>query len=158
MEALGFYIAYFILGIITGIALITVNGGFGEARDKTEDVFVKTIEDALNIYLDSDARKLSFGNSAVCTLNKTHGKVNLYKAANNLTFNDVINSSYSPITLNELVNPANKDTDNYQCVATGTLNIYRDDDYVYYYKIDKSSFGCLNGTGYITNLPSDCNG
>ena len=41
-----------ILGIVMGITLVTVNGGFGRAKDKTEDVFIATVEDALDIYLD----------------------------------------------------------------------------------------------------------
>ena len=147
-----------ILGIVVGITVVTSTGVFKNTKGKTEEVFIGTIEDALNIYLDSDARKLSFGSSVVCVLNKTHGKVNLYKATNSLTFNDVISSSYSPLTLTELVNPANKDTDKYQCSAGGTLNVYRDADYIYYYKIDKSGFGCLNSTGTLTNLPSGCAG
>jgi hypothetical protein len=121
--------------------------------------FVKTIEDALNMYLDTDAKNIKhWTTSPVCTINKTHGARKVYKATDNLTFQDVIDSTYHPITINELVNPANKDNDKYQCVSTGVLNIYRDEDYVYYYKIAKSSFECLNSTGDITNLPNGCNG
>ena len=146
-----------ILGIVIGITIITSNKAFKNAKEKSEGVFIKTIEDALNVYIDTDARKLSFGSGVICTLNKTTGKAKLYKATT--TFKSVINSSYSPITLKDLVNPANQGASNYQCSANGTLNIYRDEDYVYYYKIAKNSFGCLNGsTGYITNLPSGCNG
>ncbi len=148
-----------VLGILVGITVVASTGIFKNTKEKTEGVFIKTIEDALNMYLDSSARKLNFNySSVVCVLDKTHGKVNLYKATDDLTFNDVLESDYSPLTINDLVNPANKDTDKYQCSATGTLNIYRDADYVYYYRIDKSGFGCLNSTGILTNLPSGCNG
>ena len=117
-----------VLGLAVGITIITVNGGFGRAKEKTEEVFVKTIDDALKIYIA------------------------------NLTFEDVINSTYKPIMREDVVNPANKNKDNYECNVYGKLDIYRDDDYVYYYKIDKSSFGCLNTEGSISNLPDSCNG
>lgn len=152
-----------ILGIVVGITLVTINGGFGNTKEKTEDVFVKTITDALDIYIDSDARNLTFNKtSAVCTLNKTHKTgVKVYKTS--VTFLDVINSRFHPILRSDLVNPANKDSDNYQCfpevsgvIDYGTLNIYVDEDYVYYYKIKKADFKCLNSTGYISNLPDEC--
>ena len=145
-----------ILGILFGITLVLVNGGFGNAKEKSEDVFVKTISDALDIYIDTDARKLHFDSEPVCYIDKTHGKSNVYAAVDSgITFNNVINSSYSPITLNDLHNPANKNKEHYECSATGRLYIYRDDDYVYYYKINKGSFECLNQNTNedITNLP-----
>ena len=151
-----------ILAIVVGITVTSLSGNFKGTKEKTEGVFVKTIEDALNMYLDTDAKNIKhWTTSPVCTINKTHGARKVYKATDNLTFQDVIDSTYRPITINELVNPANKDSENYQCFKNGnygTLNVYRDDDYVYYYKINKSDFGCLNTTGDITNLPSGCNG
>lgn len=147
-----------ILAIVVGITVTSLSGNFKGTKEKTEGVFVKTIEDALNMYLDTDARKLKFSTSPVCTINKTHGARKVYKTTNNLTFQNVIDSTYHPITIKELVNPANKDNNKYQCVSTGVLNIYRDEDYVYYYKITKSSFKCLNNSGNITNLPNGCNG
>ncbi len=152
-----------ILGIIMSIVLISTTGGFKNAKNKTEDVFIGTIEDALEIYLDSDARKLNF-NELVCTINKTHREgVNIYKAAS-ISFSEVINSEYSPLSINDMHNPANKDSKDeahpYLCKVDelGALTIYRDDDYVYYYKLNKSALKCLNTTGDITNLPAKCAG
>lgn len=144
-----------ILGIVIGITILGVNSSFRNAKDKTENVFVGTLEDALDIYLDSDARKLSFSTTKTCTLNKTHGKVNVYKSDNDipLTFDDIINSSYSPLVEQDLVNPANEEV---KCNSNVVVNIYRDDDYVYYYKVSRDDFGCLKNGGYITNLPSEC--
>ena len=139
-----------ILGIVLSITIVTVNGGFRSAKDKTEDVFVKTIEDALNIYIDSDAKRLNYNNEVGC-IKKTHGSVKIYKASGSLSFNNVINSDYSPITASDLVNPANEGV---SCNSMAPIEIYRDNDYVYYYKVAKNSFNCLlNSDGYITNLP-----
>ena len=145
-----------ILGLVMGIALVTVNSGFGDTKNDTEEVLIDTIEDALDIYLDSDARELSFSKTPICILSKTHGKTNVYKATT--TFQSVIDSDYKPITQKELVNPANKDKNNFKCNNANTIsiNIYRDDDLIYYYEVDKSQFGCLNTDGVITNLPSEC--
>ena len=143
-----------VLGIIMGITLVSTMGGFRNSKDKTEDVFISTIEDALDMYLDSDARnfKINKENPEECQIKKTHGIVNVYKVVDK-TFEDVINSRYSPLTESELVNPANKEV---KCNTSASVTIYRDDDYVYYYKVSRSSFGCLlNTEGNITNLPGD---
>ena len=143
-----------VLGIITSIVLVSVNGGFGEAKNETEDVFVETIKDAIDMYLDSDAKNLSFNSLCSNKLNKSHGTVNVYKVTTN--FQSVINSKYEPITQKDLVNPANEE----KCKNASliSISIYRDDDFVYYYSINKSQFGCLTQTDKISNLPEgfDC--
>ena len=144
---------FVVLAIVVGITIIGVNGGFGKAKEKTEEVFVDAIRDAMNMYLSTDASSLSFSFDNACYIDKTYGRVRIYKTS--ITFNDVINSSMKPITKNDLVNPYNKDV---ECKTSARINIYRDADYVYYYSIDKSQFGCLKNTGgeyssSIDNLP-----
>ena len=146
-----------VLGIVMGIVLVTVTGVLKNAKEDSEDVFVETIKDAMEIYLDSDARDLSY--TYKCEIDKSGRKVKLYeatkdKSGNLLTFNNVINSKYSPLTKNDLVNPSNKDI---ECNTSAKVIIYRDDDYVYYYDVLKSGFNCLlNKDGYISNLLSRC--
>lgn len=144
-----------VLGIVMSIVLVSVNGGFGEAKNKTEDVFVDTIKDAMDMYLDSNAKNLNFSTSCPNEIVKTYGEVKVYKATTN--FQTVIDSKYKPITQNDLVNPANKDV---ECALASniSINIYRDEDFVYYYSIDKTEFGCLTKTDKISNLPEgyDC--
>ncbi len=155
-----------VLIIVVGITVVMVNGGFGNAKKKTEDIFVKTITDALDIYIDTEATKFNYSFECASTISKGHGQnVKVYKVQDAKTFEDVLNSNYSSLTLSDLVNPANKDNDNYQCfrkndgsIDYGNLYLYRDEDYVYYYKISKNDFRCLNDTtGVITNLPSGFN-
>ena len=127
-----------LLAIIVGIVLVSTNGGFKKSKEDTEKVFIDTIKDAMDMYLDSDAKNLGYKGTN-CTINKTHKiGVKLYKA-NDITFNDVINSTYHPLTESDLVNPANDK----KCKSTATISIYRDEDFVYYYKIDKTNLDCL---------------
>ena len=72
-----------------------------------------------------------------------------------IKFSDIMNSYYNPLVESEFVNPANKDVD---CNVNTIINVYRDEDYVYYYSIDKMELGCLKNIGgsyptVITNLP-----
>ena len=140
-----------LLAIIVGIVLVSTNGGFKKSKEDTEKVFIDTIKDAMDMYLDSDAKNLGYKGTN-CTINKTHKiGVKLYQA-NDITFNDVINSTYHPLTESDLVNPANDK----KCKSTATISIYRDEDFVYYYKIDKTNLDCLtissdNEENFATN-------
>ena len=156
-----------LLGIIVGIALITVNGNFGNAKKGSQRVFIGTIEDALDAYLNSSSIKRGeFTTQGGCIINKTHkNNVVVSKLSGGVSFNDVITSEYAPISVDDLVNPADKDA---VCVAdldAKIIDIYRDEDYVYYYKLAKSNLTCLvddsaDSDAYITNLPrgSSCIG
>ena len=150
-----------VLTIVAGIVFAVINVDFGRAKEKSEEVFVDTIKDAIKIYLDTDAKKLDGytllkeedGNN--CVIKKRNGNVSVYRMV--IDMKDIIDSSYTPITQNDLVNPANKDV---KCANADdiTVSIYRDDDYVYYYSVSKSDFNCLKNIGgdyktVISNLP-----
>ena len=145
-----------LLGIIVGITLSIIGVNFDETKKKTEEVFVDTIKDALNMYLNSkEAKGLNFTTVCVNKLHKTHGDVKMYKV--DTTFKVVIDSEYRPITQNDLINPANKGS---SCADASNIEItiYRDDDYVYYYSVNKNEFVCLKNIGgeyedVISNLP-----
>ena len=144
-----------ILALVLGIAIYISNGAFLKAKAQSEDVFVKSLEDALDMFVDSsdvkDVTKAKVSDSPEYGLSKTSGYVYVYKiykleedkSEREFTFDDVINSEYTPLTKADIVNPANKDV---PCKTDGIIHIYRDSDYVYYYQIDKSSFGCLKAS------------
>ena len=151
-----------ILGIIVAITVYSTNESFKKAKRKSQDVFVNTLEDAVEIYLDSDAKSLTYNKDVpFCTINKTHAAgVKIYKTNENITFRDVIESTYSPLKESDIINPANKDT---ACsIDSVSVEIFRDDDFVYYYRLYEDDFLCLvkddpdAGSNVITNLPMEC--
>lgn len=147
-----------VLSIVIGISIAAMNFDFGFAKKKTEEVFIDTIKDAMEVYTSSDGRNLSFvldtkSDGSVCTISKKRGDIKVYKAVTD--FSKVINSKYKPITEKDLINPANEDVN---CNVNATITIYRDEDFVYYYSIDKNDLRCLNNIGgeydtLISNLP-----
>ena len=145
-----------LLGIIVALTLPIFRINLDETKKKTEEVFVDSIKDALNMYLNSkEAKNLSFSTKCENKLHKTHGDVYVYKV--NTTFQAVIDSEYRPIIQNDLVNPANKGSSCANALDI-EITIYRDDDYVYYYSVDKDEFGCLKNIhgeyeDVISNLP-----
>ena len=160
-----------VLGIVVGITVVGLNINFGKAKEKTEEVFVDTLKDAIDMYLSSEFGSLEKVSQCGNTLSKKHnGAVEVYKYVKNyknnkgdgisspITFKDLIDNSnfeYKPLVESEFINPANET----KCDMAAVINVYRDEDYIYYYSVDKSTLGCLendSSNGYddfITNLP-----
>ena len=139
-----------VLGIVVGIVLVYMNYNIEDAKKKSEDIFVGTIRDAMDMYLAQDARGLDFNTTCSDKLDKKHdSEVYVYMA--DVSFNNVISSNKSLVE-SEFVNPANDK----QCSVNANVEIYRDDDYVYYYRILKKDFDCFmvaTDDDFITNLP-----
>ena len=148
-----------ILGIVIGITIVSLNIDFGETKEKTEEVFVDTLRDAIDMYLSSEFGNLKIGGQCSKTILKKHNSaVKVYKVKKNngssIKFSDVISSKYKPLVESEFFNPANEK----KCEKNIVINVYRDEDFVYYYSVNKSTLKCLKNIGgeydnVITNLP-----
>ena len=144
-----------VLGIITGIVLVSSTSLFKDKKSDTEDVFVDTLKDAIKIYIDG-LGGVEFG-KLECTIEKSiHPNgvgVGIYKV-NTITFRNITNSKYKPLTEKDMINPANKGK---ECNIDAEIHIYADSDFAYYYKFTGSDLTCLSkNTGVISNLPEEC--
>ena len=148
-----------VLGIITGIVLVSSTSLFKDKKSDTEDVFVDTLKDAIKIYID-ELGGVELNGDPVCTIEKSiHPNgvgIGIYEVKNEvkkITFGDITNSKYKPLTKEDMINPANK----VKCNIDAEIHIYADSDFAYYYKFTGSELGCLSkNTGVISNLPEGC--
>ena len=142
-----------VLGIITGIVLVSSTSLFKDKKSDTEDVFVDTLKDAIKIYID-ELGGVELNGCPVCTIEKSihPNGVDIYEVKT-ITFEDITNSKYKPLTKGDMINPANK----VKCNIAAKIHIYADSDFAYYYKFTGSELGCLSkNTGVISNLPKGC--
>ena len=146
-----------IIGIITGIVIVIFNVNLQSTKDDAEEVFVDTIRTTLDVYLASGAKQLVFepeeddsGNR--CYLQKKHGNIYMYSQTTDLAsvIYGTAGSGYNTLNEKDLVNPANKDV---SCGNASSIpvTIYRDDDYVYYYYIDKDKLADSGGESCLLN-------
>ena len=150
-----------VLSIVVGLTVTGIAFSIKNAKKKTEEVYIGTLKDAIKIYLDDDENisKLRW-NASLGTFPKTNGSAEFLEASEGISFDDIINSTYSPIIKKDLLNPATEKI----CDPTKKIiHIFRDTDEVYYYYIDKSLLkdedgytDCLVDTsGSISNLPDE---
>ena len=149
-----------VLGIIMGIVLVSSTSLFKDRKSDTEDIFVDTLKDAVKIYID-ELGGVDLNGSPVCTIEKSihPNGVGIYEVKNEvkkITFKDITNSKYKPLTEADMINPANKDE---KCNINAEVHIYADSDFAYYYKFTGSELKCLSkdkNKGVISNLPEGC--
>ena len=144
-----------VLGIITGIVLVSSTSLFKDKKSDTEDVFVDTLKDAIKIYIDG-LGGVELNDSSECTIKKSihPNEVGIYKVNKIIKFKDITNSKYKPLAEVDMINPANKDK---ECNIDAEIHIYADSDFAYYYKFTGSDLKCLSkNTGVISNLPDEC--
>ena len=142
-----------VLGIITGIVLVSSTSLFKDKKSDTEDVFVDTLKDAIKIYIDG-LGGVELNDSSECTIKKSihPNEVGIYEVET-ITFRNITNSKYKPLTEKDMINPANK----VKCNINAEIHIYADSDFAYYYKFTGSDLKCLSkNTGVISNLPEEC--
>jgi len=133
-----------VLAIVVGITVPSVSSVIRKSKEKSEEAFVETIKDVMDVYISSSARSLKF-------LPCDDGNEN-YKYVY-ASFQEVFDSPYKPLNKGEFFNPANKKKCN---ASRSDITIYRSNNYVYYYVIQKNSLDCFEFTldkqPYISNL------
>lgn len=134
-----------VMSIILLIAVPSVIDGYKESRLKVEDTFVKRLSNAIDSYVTLYSDELTFTSyqgGREYTKPSQDNKVTV--GVTNKTINNLIQDNL--IYESDYINPNNKDT---SCNINANIEIYKDSDFVYCYKVKASSLNCLT-TNYIT--------
>lgn len=131
-----------LIGIITTIVITSMQANVSEAKNEAEKVFINRINDAIDTYIDLNKKNFILDSSTVQTIKKvisSNGKtedVNVYqlklKDDSNIDFSNVINTGF--LKKRDFINPKNE----FKCDDSVEIDIYRDEDFVYYYSYDLS--------------------
>ena len=88
-----------ILGVVVGISVITISISIENAKEKTEEIFIKNMKSAIEAYLENRVvageTAISFSTSEYCTIVKRTYNTPAYKNTTVIKFSDIINGSMS---------------------------------------------------------------
>lgn len=153
-----------IISLIGGIVAYQVVNTINNYKLNTEKIFVTRLSNAISDYLDLTLPNQKVGNTYTftkcqddkCTSSYSLTATQVIKNDGTyITINDLVNTGI--ISLNDLVNPKNKQ----QCFTTTTpeIIIYKDSDYIYYYYLDLSNnntnCNITVGNAIINTLPAN---
>lgn len=132
-----------VLGLVLLISVPIISDAYTKSKIKSEEVFVDRLTQAIDSYvkLNSDTMSFSCKRSDGCEGKKTVDKENTYTITYQMGTIDIQKIIDDGIlTQKDFVNAGNKDA---TCNTTAEVEVYKDSDFVYCYKVHKDSLGCL---------------
>ena len=131
-----------VLGLVLLISVPIISDAYTKSKIKSEEVFVDRLTQAIDSYVKLNSDTMSFScNSDRCEGTKTVNEKDTYNITyqmGTITINDIINDDI--LTQKDFVNAGNKKT---TCNTAAEVEVYKDSDFVYCYKVHKDSLGCL---------------
>lgn len=130
--------------VILSIILIVVTPNlietYKESKLKSEGLFIKQLTKSVESYVSLNGSNLEYTYFAEAkkSLEVENRNYTVEVSKSEITIQDIIDSNI--IEENEYRNPGNKDK---KCDKEAEIEVYRDSDYVYCFKIKKDSFDCL---------------
>jgi len=145
-----------ILGIIVVIIFPYIYKYLGNAEKNNQKVFKNRLIESIDSYITSNTNILSFSKDVYKTIEKVKGEgtktqAKVYKSNNEITLQNIVDEN---IISAPIKNPKNKK----ECALDTKIQIFRDSDYVYCYKIE--NIDCLDDfedTEELENIINTCN-
>ena len=126
-----------ILSIILIVAVPNLIETYKQSKLKSEGMFVKQLTKSIESYVSLNGSNLEYTYFAEAkkslTVEDTDKSYTVKISKSTIKIQDIIEES-------EYRNPGNKDK---KCDKEAEIEVYRDSDYVYCFKIKKDSFDCL---------------
>lgn len=138
-----------ILGIILTFAVPSITNIYKESKLKTEGMFLNELSKSIDSYVTLNSDKIAFNEKRPLLKQKNQSSsVTVYKGE--ISIKDLIDDQI--IEEKDYINPGNKDA---TCDKDNKIvEVYRDSDYVYCYKVNKNKLNCLTDE-YKNSLDSD---
>ncbi len=138
-----------VLGLVLVVTIPSITSAYKNSKIKSEEVFVDRLTQAIDSYVKLNSDTMSFScKSDRCEGRKTeNGKeydITYQKGV--ITINDIIKDGI--LTQKDFVNAGNKET---SCETSAEVEVYKDSDFVYCYKMKKDSLKCITDT-YKENI------
>lgn len=132
-----------VLGLVLLISVPIISDAYTKSKIKSEEVFVDRLTQAIDSYVKLNSDTISFSCKIdKCEGTKTVDKENTYTITYQMgiiTINDIINDGI--LTQKDFVNAGNKDVACKPEIAE--VEVYKDSDFVYCYKMKTDSLNCL---------------
>ena len=159
-----------ILGVVMGIASYGVLNVIKTSKEKSEKIFLDKLGETIETYIKQNKFNFEFedseaGSFTKCRMVKDDGscfeedpeQVSFSKIKTPIKLKTIQDSNL--INNNIIINPKNK----LECISTEInpeIDIYRDEDMVYYYYVNMSNSACEvdENNKNVTNIPQNlCN-
>lgn len=130
-----------VLALILVITFPNLTNVFKNSKLKNEQIFVDRLSQTIDSYVSLNSGTISFSYGPISAQKEItadeYQDVTVYQGA--ITVNDLITDNI--ISSIDYVDPGNKEV---PCDTEAPIEVYRDSDFVYCYKVEKNALGCLS--------------
>ena len=125
-----------VLGLVVLISVPIISDAYTKSKIKSEEVFVDRLTQAIDSYVKLNGIEYQSTGNGRKTENGKEYDITYQKGV--ITINDIIKDGI--LTQKDFVNAGNKEI---SCNTAAEVEVYKDSDFVYCYKVKKNSLNCL---------------
>ena len=125
-----------VLGLVLLISVPIISDAYTKSKIKSEEVFVDRLTQAIDSYVKLNEIEYKSTGNGKKTENGKEYDITYQKGT--ITIQKIIDDGI--LTQKDFVNAGNKDA---TCNTDAEVEVYKDSDFVYCYKVHKDSLGCL---------------
>ena len=125
-----------VLGLVLIIAIPSVTDAYKNSKIKSEEVFVDRLSEAIDSYVKLN--EIKFSSSGTGTKQENGEPYPITYQKGTITISDIIEDGI--LTEKDFINAGNKEK---TCDTDAEVEVYKDSDFVYCYKMHKDSLECL---------------
>ena len=127
-----------VLGIVLLISMPSITDAYKNSKIKSEEAFVQRLTQTIDSYVKLNSDEITFDEKGTGTKNENGSPYTITYQKGIVGVSNIINSGI--LTQKDFINPGNKEE---ICKEDAQIEVYKDSDFVYCYKVAKDSLGCL---------------
>lgn len=131
-----------VLGIVLLISMPSITDAYKNSKIKSEEAFVQRLTQTIDSYVKLNSDEITFGETGTGTKKENGSKYTINYQKGTITVSNIIDSGNSGIlTQKDFINAGNKDA---ECNTNAQIEVYKDSDFVYCYKMPITNLTCLS--------------
>ena len=127
-----------VLGIVLVISIPSITDAYKNSKIKSEEAFVQRLTQTIDSYVKLNSDEITFDETGTGTKEENGSNYNITYQKGIVKVSDIISSKI--LIQKDFINAGNKEA---SCNIDTNIEVYRDSDFVYCYKVAKDSLGCL---------------
>lgn len=128
-----------VLGIVLVISIPSITDAYKNSKIKSEEAFVQRLTQTIDSYVKLNSDEITFDITGTGIKNENGSKYTINYQKGKVEVSKIIKSGI--LTQKDFINPGNKDA---KCKTDAQIEVYKDSDFVYCYKMPITNLTCLS--------------
>ena len=138
-----------VLGLVLVVTIPSITSAYKNSKIKSEEVFVDRLTQAIDSYVKLNSDEIEYQSKGTGTKKENDKEYDITYQMGTITINDIIKDGI--LTQKDFVNAGNKEI---SCNTAAEVEVYKDSDFVYCYKMKKDNLNCFT-EAYKENIDGD---